>query len=149
MVERLLTNISRYLSKYEMTAANQDIAENIDNISAISFACLVLANLYYGLFDELLEGLSLFLPSDNPEDCAIGTYYGRYYEFIAGFFITSDGIIHENTSDLDDKDDKGVGNDDDGGEKDDDWGEGDDRDKKDSDSRVEKEDSWKKGTSAK
>lgn len=63
---------------------------------------------------------------------------------MAGFCITGDSIIFENISDLDNKDNKRVGNNDDGEEEDDNWEERDDRGVKSSDGKIEEEDSREK-----
>lgn len=138
-----------------MTIADWDVMENIDNIPAISFACLVVANLHYGLFGELVEDSPLFLSSDKLEDCAVGTYYRWHGGLMASSCITYNGIILEDAFDSNDEDDKGAEDDDDGEkddkgvvddgdgeEEDNDQGEGDDGGVGDSDGRVEEEDNW-------
>ena len=83
MVKRLLIDVSHHLSRYETITADCNAVEYVDNISAISFACLASANLHYGLFGELVESPLLFLPSDKPEDCAVNTHYKQYSELVA------------------------------------------------------------------
>lgn len=126
-----------------MLTADWNIAENVDNVPAVLFACLTATNLHYGLFGELIEGPTLFLPSNKLKDCAIGTNYGRYRELMAGLFVTNDSTIIENVFDLEDKDDKEEGNDNDGEKNDDDWRKKDNGSIKDFDGRVKEEDSRK------
>ena len=47
-----------------------------------------------------------FLPTGKPENCAIGTHYGQYGELVPGPHLADDGIIYEDASDLDNKEDE-------------------------------------------
>lgn len=145
MVERLLIDVSHYLSRYKTTTANQDIMENIDNIFAISFTHFTAVNLYYDSFGKLVKSSLLFLPSDKPEDHAFSTNYRRYGKLVAaGSCVIGDGSIYKNVSNSDNEDDKGAGDDNNGKEKDDNQRKRDDGGVKDSDGGVEEEDSWEK-----
>lgn len=111
MVKRLLTDISYHLSRYGIISTNQDIAEYINNVLDISFACFTVINLYYGSFDKPVEGFSLLLSFHKPKDCVTNINYKQYDELIVGLYIINNDTIYEDIFNVDDKDDKGVGDD--------------------------------------
>lgn len=91
-----------------------------------------------------MKGSLLFLPSDKPENHAVGMHYGRYGELVAGFCVTGDGTIIQDASNLNNEDDKGVGDDDDKEKEDDDWGKRDDKGVENFDGRVKEKDGREK-----
>lgn len=93
MVERLLIGVLYHLSRYKTTTADYDVAEYVNNVSAISFARFATANFHYGFFDELVEGSLIFLRSDKPKNRSIGTHYGRYVESVAGPRVSVDDTV--------------------------------------------------------
>lgn len=64
-------------------------------------------------------------------------------------YVTCDGIIIKNASDLDNEDDKRVGNDDNGEKEDDNWRKRVDKGAKNFDGRVEEENGWEKSNEKK
>lgn len=82
---QLLIGASHHFFKYNTTTANQDSIENSINALDITFACLAITSLHYGLFGELVKGFSLFSISNTFEDPIVSTYYGQYSELITGF----------------------------------------------------------------
>lgn len=104
-----------------MTTINRNIIEYINNISDVSFACFSMSNLYYGLFGELVKGFFCLLSFNKLENYAIGMRYRYYGELVAVFHVIGNSTICENTSDMDNKDNKWVKNDDNREEKDNDW----------------------------
>lgn len=115
--------------------------EYVNNVPAISFARFIAANLYYDLYDELVESLPLVLAFDKFEDHIVNNYYGRYGELVVGLCITGDGIIYGNTFNSDNDDDKRAKDNDGEQEENGDW-RGDNRGAKDPNSRVKEEDGW-------
>ena len=133
MVEKLLTGVSHHASRYETTTAVWHVAEYVNNVPDISFLCLAAANLHYGLFGELLEGVLLLLFPDNSKHCVFGSYYRRYGEFVAGCHPHSDANIYKDFVNMDDDNNRGARDEDGGKKEDDDRGQGDEDGGKDKD----------------
>lgn len=85
---QLLPGISYHFFRYNITIADWDIIENLTNGLDVLFVCLVAANLHYGSFGELVEGLFLLPISDIPKDPIIDIYYRQYNELVVGLHPT-------------------------------------------------------------
>ena len=81
VVERILTGVSCHSSRYETTTCDWAALNKDNHVPDISFARLAAANLHYGAFGELVEGL---LPSGLVSRFVAITHYGRYGELVEG-----------------------------------------------------------------
>ncbi len=103
----MLTVASHHSSRYDTTTTDWDSIKNSINAPDVTFACLAIANLHYGSFGELVEGLSPLPISDLLEDHIVGTHYRQYGELMAGFHPTSDRDRNKkDTLDVDENDGK-------------------------------------------
>lgn len=67
-----MTGASHNFSRYNTTTVDWDSIQNFIDALHVTFAGLAAANLHYGLFGELFEGLSPLPISDIPEDPVVG-----------------------------------------------------------------------------
>lgn len=98
---QMLTGASNYYFSYNMTIADPDTIENFIDTSNVLFACLAAANLYYDLFEKLVEGLFYLPISNTPENPVIGIYYRQYSELVISTRPTSNcNRYEEDTFDI-------------------------------------------------
>lgn len=66
-MERLISKSSRYFGQYETTTTDWLALDNdMFKITEITHARFIVANIYYGLFGKLIEGLSQFKGIETP-----------------------------------------------------------------------------------
>lgn len=65
---QLLTGASYHFFRYNTTTADWDSIKNSIDTPDVTFTRLTAANLYYGLFEKLVEGFSPPSISDIPEN---------------------------------------------------------------------------------
>lgn len=90
IVEKLLTDISHKLSKYDKTIADWYIIKYATNTSNILFTHHIAVNLYKSEFEKLIKGFLLLSIFNKPGNSIISTHYRQYDDLIIGYYYKYD-----------------------------------------------------------